>query len=217
MAKQLSGKSRSIAPSLSLDDVSLGAFIAYKQAQHDLKTGLVIGDIEILKELQERVNKWTEKEPAIWSKLNDEVNEQVKTMAALGAPSRGGPDDMSGASSALNKLSGASRQWPGYGYPPGYGGYRSGGSYGNQSRTNFQYQNGMRVQDPGAAVLGGLFQGIAGGLNAKNPQKNAVAAGILQGLGQGFTQASQPTYFGSGSIQQTNQGWNNNWGQGFGN
>ncbi len=31
LASQLAGKSRSVAPSLSLDDVSIGAFIAYKQ------------------------------------------------------------------------------------------------------------------------------------------------------------------------------------------
>lgn len=210
LASQLAGKSRSIAPSLSLDDVSIGAFIAYKQAQHDLKAALVIGDIELLKELQERINKYTEKEPAIWTKLNNEINEQVKTMAALGAPSRGGPDDMSGASSALNKLSGASRQWPG----PPFGG---GSSYGNQSTTNYQYQHGVRVQNPRAAVLGGLLGGIASGLNAKNPQKNAVAVGVLGGLSQGFNTASQPTVWGQGSTQTTNRGWNNNWGPGWGN
>ena len=66
---------------------------------------------------------------------------------------RGGPDDMSGPTSALNKLSGASRQWPrsGGGYGGGYGGGNRGGNYGNQSTLNYQYQNGVRVQDPGCA------------------------------------------------------------------
>ena len=216
MAKQLAGTSRSVAPQLSLDDVSLGAFIAYKQAQLDLKAALVIGDIKLMKELQERVNEYVEKEPAIWTKLAGQVNEQAKTMETLGAPSRGGPDDMSGATNALNMLSGASRavfMGPGGGgVIPGslarFGGGGGGGYGGGYSgaTSNFNYQHGMRVQNPRAAVMGGLLGGLAQGLQAQNPQRNAVAAGVLGGLGQGFGAASQPTFFGSGSSSQTNFG-----------
>lgn len=109
LASQLAGKSRSVAPSLSLDDVSLGAFIAYKQAQHDLNAALVIGDLKMLEELNTRVGKYAEKEPAIWKKLSGEVSEQYKNMKALGAPSRGGPNDVSTATDSLNKISGVTR------------------------------------------------------------------------------------------------------------
>ncbi len=118
LASQLGGKSRSVAPTLSLDDVSIGAFIAYKQAQLDLKTALVTSDIKMLEDLQSRVGKYAEKEPAVWKKLSSQVMEQYKNMKALGAPSRGGPDDMSGASETLNKLSGVSRGNPSSAFSP---------------------------------------------------------------------------------------------------
>ncbi|MCA9174989.1 MAG: hypothetical protein KDB14_10955 [Planctomycetales bacterium] len=109
LAKQLAGTSRSLAPQVSLDEVDLDTLIDFKEAQHDLKAALVIGDADLLKELQEQIQGYAEKAPAIWSKLSAEVEQQLKSMKALGAPSRGGPDDMSRASNALNKLSGASR------------------------------------------------------------------------------------------------------------
>jgi len=84
------------------------------------------------------------------------------------------------------------------------------GNYGNQQTTNWQVQQGINVQNPGAMIAGGLLQGLGRGLAAQNPQQNAVASGILTGLGQGLTVASQPSVWQQGRIQTTNQGYYNN-------
>ncbi|MFO7974202.1 MAG: hypothetical protein R6V12_06180 [Candidatus Hydrogenedentota bacterium] len=95
----------------------------------------------------------------------------------------------------------ASAQW--------YQNHHNSGNYGQTSQTNWHTAQGIHSQRPGAAIVGGLLQGIGGGLIADNPQENAVAGSILNGLGQGFTVASEPTIWSQGSVQQSNHGYYN--------
>ena len=98
-----------------------------------------------------------------------------------------------------------------------YNQYQS-GQFGRMQQTDWNVQRGVQVQDPGAAIVGGLLSGIGQGLHAKNPQKHAVAGHVLNGLGQGFAVASQPTVWEQGSIRHTDQGYYQhqqgaNWGR----
>ncbi|TWT84769.1 hypothetical protein CA13_62490 [Planctomycetes bacterium CA13] len=249
LASQLAGASRAVAPMLSLDNVTLGAFIAYKQAQHDLDAALVFGSVDMMKELGEQVAVWQKKDPAIWNDLYQHITEEVETMEALGAPSRGGPDDVADATESLNQLTAVSR-WGGQGFggggggqpnyggggqpnyggggQPNYGGGRQpnygrggwqpgygGGSMTNQ-QTNIQSWQQQQIQPtrPGAVVVGGLLSGLGHGLGQKNPQKNAVASGLLQGLGAGFIGSAGTSITTQGGVNINQRGQTQNWGGG---
>ena len=224
VAKQLAGMTRSVAPRLSLDDVTLGAFIAYKQAQHDLNAARVYGSLAMVKDLKEQLDEYVEKDPAIWTDLKKQVDEELTVMESLGAPSRGGPDDVEGATSAMNQLVGASRGFPPYGppgggyrppggYSPPGGYYQGGGGYQNTQINAWQQQQ-VRVQRPGAMVGGSAMLGIANALNQKNPQKHAVASGILGALGQGMIMSSNPTISTQGGMNIRQSGGSYQYGGG---
>ena len=217
VASALTGRSRAAAPAVDLDELTIGALIAYKQARLDFDAAIVHNDAEMLKELSERVAGFVEKSPAVWTKLNEEIREQVELAESLGAPSRGGPGDVADATEALNLLSGASRggppwgnPYPNQGYNPGFnpGFPPSGGQQWQQQQRAFGYERGTRTQRPGMAALGGLFQGLSAVKQMKGGAKNAQKGVIFQHLGQALQNASgQSNYFDGYDNRQSSGGF----------
>jgi hypothetical protein len=67
----------------------------------------------------------------------------------------------------------------------------SGAEWRIQEERRIQEQMGVRFQDPGMAVVGGVLGGIGNALN-QDKAKNGAAGDILNGIGAGFMLGAQP-------------------------
>jgi hypothetical protein len=75
-----------------------------------------------------------------------------------------------------------------------------------------QERIGIRVQDPGMAMVGGILGGIGGALN-NDRAKNGAAGDILNGIGNGFILGAQPEVYYDSRELYREQGNVINWGR----
>ena len=75
-----------------------------------------------------------------------------------------------------------------------------------------QERMGVRVQDPGMAMVGGILSGIGGALN-NDRAKNGAAGDILNGIGGGFILGAQPEVYYDRRELYREQGNVINWGR----
>ena len=86
-----------------------------------------------------------------------------------------------------------------------------GSSSGQRQELDIQYQNQTTHQNPRAAVLGGILQAVAIGLDQGNPQKNAGAVQVLGSLGNTFNQISGRQTSEQTNIRYQEDRYQNNW------